>query len=53
MSITGSFEVRFRHNQFEKHNLAKSRNFRLPIRKLRGAGGGELPSAWRFLKICY
>jgi len=28
--ITDFFKVRFRHNQFEKLNLAKSRNFRSP-----------------------
>jgi len=39
------FEVRFRHNQLENHNLTKSRNFRLPVLKVKVRW---IPSAWRF-----
>jgi len=37
----------------KKHNLAKSRNFRLTISKVKGRWGRRAPSVWRFLKICY
>jgi len=47
------FEVRFGHNQLEKTNLAKSRNFRWPILKVKERWERRAPSAWRFLKICY
>jgi len=39
---------------FKNHYLAKSRNFRLPILKVKRCWGGiKACSAWRFLKICY
>jgi len=50
--ITDFFEVRFRHNQLEKQNLATSRNFRSPKSKIKGRWRRRAPSAWRFLTIC-
>jgi len=43
------FKVRFRYNQFEKPNLAKSCNFRSPKSMIkRGARGGEHPALGDF-----
>jgi len=36
--MTDFFEVQFLHNQFEKHNLAKLRNFRLPKSEINPQG---------------
>jgi len=38
---------------FKNHYLAKSRNFRSPILKVKGRWGRKAPIAWRFLRTCY
>jgi len=41
MSLNWFFNVRFRYNQLEKHNLAKSRNFSSPTSKVTEGLGAE------------
>jgi len=43
-----SFQVRFRHNQFEKHNLDKSHNFRTTKSKVKMRWGGAC-AFWKFV----